>query len=190
MKIYEATLKSLSPYSQSKHYSTPSLDKEGKDDYERRTWRDRMHSTPDGRVFIPAISFKNCLAEAAKYLSIQIPGKGKSTYTKHFEAGIIVPYDLVLPVKKDEVPANEWFVPADGIRGSGKRVLKFFPRIDSWEGTIQIFVVDETITKDVLERHLREAGNLIGVGSFRPRKNGMYGRFELVSLQESELKAA
>ena len=30
--------------------------------------------------------------------------------------------------------------------------------------------------------HLKEAGQFIGLGRFRPRKNGYYGRFEIVSI--------
>jgi hypothetical protein len=37
--------------------------------------------------------------------------------------------------------------------------------------------LDETITRDVLERHLIDAGNFIGIGRWRPRMNGLYGRF-------------
>ncbi len=90
MKIFFAELFSVSAYSQSRHYDVPKLEKEIAKDYEARTWRERLHVTEGGFVFIPPIAFKNCLAEAAKFLGIQIPGKGKSTYTKHFEAGVLV----------------------------------------------------------------------------------------------------
>ena len=92
-------LKSATPYSQSRHYLTDKKPKESAKDYEERTWRDRMHVNDDGYVFIPPMSFKNCLDECAKYLSKQIPGKGKSTYTKHVEAGVLVMDPLVLPIK-------------------------------------------------------------------------------------------
>ena len=72
MKTAIATLKSISPYSQSKYVQTPDLPKEGKDAKEKRTWRDRLHVTEDGRVFIPRMSFKNCLSESAKYLPMQM----------------------------------------------------------------------------------------------------------------------
>ena len=180
MKTVKATLRSISPYSQSKPYFTPRLDKEGHADYEARTWRDRVNSNEDGYIIIPPMAFKNCLSDVAKFLQIQVPGKGKNTYTKHFEAGLLVMEPLVLPVKKDEV-AGEWlFVPSDGRRGSGKRVLKCFPLIPSWEGDVTFHIMDDTITRDVFEHHLREAGGFIGIGRFRPRNNGFYGRFEVV----------
>lgn len=184
MKRFEATVEGLTPYSQSKHISQPKLEKETSDAYERRTWRDRLHTTKSGEVFIPPMAFKNCLSEAAKFLGIQIPGKGKSTYTKHFEAGVMVLNPLLLGIQATDVPGEEFFVPSDGIRGSGKRVNKVFPRIDNWGGTFEIVVLDETVTHDVLLRHLSEAGSLIGIGRFRPRNNGFYGRFRVVKLVE------
>lgn len=177
MRTVVTSLESVSPYSQSKFYQTPKLQKEIAKDYEERTWRDRLHTNEDGNVFIPPMAFKNCISEAAKFLSVQIPGKGKSTYTKHFEAGILVMDSLVLPVKKKDVDGEWLFVPADGKRGSGKRVLKCFPVLQSWKGDVKWFVLDETITAEVFEQHLREAGNFIGIGRFRPRNNGFYGRF-------------
>jgi hypothetical protein len=125
------------------------------------------------------MAFKNCIAEIAKYLSVQIQGKGKSTYTKHFEAGVMVLDGLKLPVKKDEVPGEWLFVPSDGKRGSGKRVDRCFPVVHEWKGDVQFHILDDVITPDVFEQHLKDAGNFIGIGRFRPRNNGYYGRFKV-----------
>lgn len=178
-----ATLRSISAYSQSRHYTTPKLEKESARDYEERTWRDRLHTNKVGEVFIPPMSFKNALSEAAKFLGIQIPGKGKSTYTKHFEAGVLVVDPLALGVRKDDVPGEWLFVPSDGVRGSGKRVDKCFPVIHQWGGQVTFHVLDETITKDVFLHVLTEAGKFIGIGRFRPRNNGFYGRFAVDKLE-------
>lgn len=183
MKTASVLLTSVSPYSQSKHYSTEKLNKEIPKDYEARTWRDRLHTTDDGYVFIPPMSFKNCLSEAAKFLSLQIPGKGKSTYTKHFEAGVLVTDALVLSIKKDDVSGEWLFVPSDGVRGSGKRVEKCFPVIHNWQGEVTFHILDETITEDVFAHVLEQAGAFIGIGRFRPRNNGFYGRFKIDSIK-------
>ena len=177
MKIVTAILKSLSPYSQSRFAQVPKLDKERPDDYEARTWRERCHFNTEGRVFIPPMAFKNCLSEAAKYLGIQIPGKGKATFTKHFEAGVLVTEGLVLPETRETVQGEWLFLPADGKRGSGKRVMKCYPVIPAWEGPVQFYILDDTITPEVFRYHLEQAGQFIGIGRFRPRNNGYYGRF-------------
>jgi len=183
MREVTAILHSTSPYSQSKHYEDPPLEKEGKSDYETRTWRSRMHVDAKGMVFIPPMAFKNCLSEAAKYLSVQIQGKGKSTYTKHFEAGLMVMDPVPLGVHRDKVEPEWLFVPADGRRGGPKRVAKCFPLVREWTGTVKFFIVDDTITEDVFRHHLEQAGKYIGIGRFRPRNNGYYGRFEIKSLK-------
>ena len=183
MHIAIARLKSVSPYSQSRYHAIPCDPKETPDDHERRTWRERCHATDDGRIFIPPMAFKNCLSEAAKFLGKQIKGKGKATYTKHFEAGILVLEPLILPIRKDEVEGEWLFVPKDGVRGGGKRVMKCFPLIRQWEGDVTFHILDNLITEHVFLEHLEEAGKFIGIGRFRPRNNGFYGRFEVVDLK-------
>lgn len=179
MRVAVAELESLSPYGQSRYHDTPKLPKESPSDYEERTWRERVHVDDGGHVVMPPMAFKNCLSEVAKFLSVQIPGKGKATFTKHFEAGIIVTEGITLPVKKSELSGEWLFVPADGKRGSGKRVKKCFPVVPSWKGAVTFHILDDTITPDIFEQHLREAGNFIGIGRFRPRNNGYYGRFKV-----------
>lgn len=190
-KLATVTIKGVSPYSPGKHYSeieAPKLDKESFADYEARTWRNRMHVSKDGKVQIPPMAFKNCLSEAAKYLSIRIPGKGQATYTKHFTAGVLVSEPLTLPVKAADVPGNWLFVPADGVRGSGKRVNKCFPLIEEWGGVVNFQIFDETVTEKIFTQVLREAGMLVGIGTFRPINNGYFGRFAVDKVKWGDLK--
>ena len=180
-----ATLKSVSAYGQSRNYEmdVPKIEKESAKDREERTWRNRLHVTDDGKVFIPPMSFKNCISEAAKFLGQQIPGKGKSTYTKHFEAGILIdPIPIVLDIEAKDVDGKWLFVPASGRRGDGKRVWKCFPVMQEWSAVVTFRIVDETITRDVFRYHLEQAGKFIGIGFFRPRNNGFYGRFAVEKL--------
>ena len=181
------TLESLSPLSMSRHYTTPEkLSKESASDYEKRTWRERMHYDDKGQVFIPPMAPKLCLAEAARFLGQKIPGKRNATYTKHFESGVLVLDGIQLGIKKDDVVGEWLFVPSDGKRGGGSRVDKCFPLIGKWSGIVKFYILDATITREVFEEHLREAGNFIGLGRFRPRNNGYYGRFTLKKLEWKE----
>lgn len=182
MKSAIITIRGLSPYSQSKAHETPKLSKELDDAYEQRTWRARMHVTEDGHVEIPGSALANAIKDAAKYLAIQVPGKGKTAYTKHFEAGIMVPDGIRLDVLAADVVADRLFVPSHGIPGGGKRVWKWFPRIDVWGGSFTCFVFDDVITEGVFRQVLSAAGQLIGLGRFRPRNRGTYGRFAVDSV--------
>lgn len=182
MHLATVQLKSVSPYSQSRKIQSERMDRETADDFEKRTWRERIHADADGMVFIPPMAFKNCISECAKFRSEQIPGKGKSTYTKHFEAGILVMDPLYIGVRAEDMQGEWLYVPSDGRRGGAKRVNRCFPFVPKWEGSVTFHILDDAITKDVFERHIVEAGRFIGLGRFRPRNNGYYGRFEVVSL--------
>jgi hypothetical protein len=203
MKNYLVHVTGASLYSQSKPHQVEKLERETAEAYERRTWKSRLHVNKDGEIYIPAMAFKNCLSEAAKYLSKPVPGKGKSTYTKNFEAGVLVLQDAVIhgsdgkPLlaedcdKKDSQIWGDWiFTPSDGVPGGGKRVYRCYPVIsDPWTCDVPFTVADDLITQSVLEEHLKIAGLLIGLGRFRVRNRGTYGRFgsEVLSVQDLEV---
>lgn len=182
MAIVKAYLKSTAPYSPSKKVTVEAKPKESAEDFEKRTWREKAHVNSDGFIEMPPMGFKLSIAEAARFISMGIPGKGKSTYTKHFRAGVLVDTPLVLPVKQEEVSSEWLFLPNPGSMG-GTRVMKCFPIIHQWEGEVTYYILDQTITKPVFEEHLREAGKFIGLGRFRPINGGFYGRFIVEDLQ-------
>lgn len=184
MKKAIVTIKGIALYSQSRYHETPKLNKENPADWEKRTWIEKAHWNEEGHMVIPALAFKNAIAEAAKYLSEQIPGKGKATYTKHFEAGVSVVEDNVIllkgePITRDTIMGDTLHVPSDGRRGGGSRVNRTFPTVPrGWTTTIEFMIFDDIITEEVFTRILKQAGQLIGIGSFRVRNNGVRGRFE------------
>jgi len=90
MKTAIAKLRSVSPYSQSRFHDTPKKENEPNEAYRARTWRNHLHTDDAGQVIIPPMTFKNCVTEAAKFISMSVPGKGKATFTKYFEAGVMV----------------------------------------------------------------------------------------------------
>ncbi len=187
MKLATCTLKSVSPYSQSRSYSQEIEHNEGEthEDYEQRTWRNKSHSTPEGNIFMPPMSFKMALDTAAKMKGLKVPGKGPATYTKFFVSGVLCMEAPVLPDKKDDVAFDRIFANADGRRGSGKRVWRTFPRIDNWETKVDFHILADEITKSVFERVLIQAGAFVGIGRFRPENGGFYGRFEVKKIKWS-----
>ena len=184
MKNYTAVLQGISPYSQSRFHDTKKLEKESASDYEERTWLNRMRINKDGYVEILPMALKICLESTAKYLSQRIPGQGKSTYTKHFLSGIMVLEPLVLSARQENIIKETFLVPANGLKGGSTRVTKHFPAVVEWKTTALIHVLDEVITKTVLEFHLQQSGQFVGLGRFRPQTGGFYGRFRLEFLVE------
>ncbi|MEO1208885.1 MAG: hypothetical protein AAFX78_05005 [Cyanobacteria bacterium J06638_20] len=192
MKIVQLQLTGTSPYSQSRPHRDEKHSRELPEAYEQRTWRSRLHVDDDGYIVLPGIALKICLAEAAKYASKQIPGRGKSTFTKHFESGILIRESPRIldtqgnPLHQDQCGEGEkpfvygdWiFTPSDGVPGGGKRVYKCYPVVRTgWSAQIEVVIADDIITESVLVEHLQVAGTLIGLGRWRVRNRGMYGTF-------------
>lgn len=187
MRIFTAHLKSVSPYSQSRFHETPKLDKESPDAYDLRTWPNKLHTTPEGFVCIPATAFKFGLDATAQYLGIKIPGQRNKTWKPKFQSGVSVFDPLVLPIKPKDVKGERIFVNSDGVRGSGKRVFKTFPHIPSWEGKVVFHAFDDVVTAEPFAYHLKQFGAFIGIGRFRPQVGGFNGRFVVVDIEETEL---
>jgi len=188
MKIITARLKSISWYGQGRYYTEPpKKGKELPEDYEKRTWRERLHYDENEDVFIPPMAFKNCIRDAAKFLGEKIKGRGQEKWTKNFKAGILVAEGITLPIKKNDVKGKWLHVPPNGQTGGPKRVLKCFPYIESWEGTVQFHILDDLITLDVFEYHIVQASFLVGIGTFRPANGGYWGRFTVDDLAVEDI---
>ena len=108
-------------------------------------------------------------------------GCGESTYTKYFEADVVPLNDPKLDTKQADVRGERLNVNSDGVRGSGKRVWRTFPVVDTgYKSYIDFMIMDDTITKEVFEDVFYAAGSGIGIGRFRPEKGGTNGRFRAV----------
>lgn len=186
MKTATVKLTSASPYSQSRLFTKAEIEpieKESAQDYDSRNWRHHQHADKDGNIYIPPMALKNALMECAQYLGEKITGKGQATWTKHFTAGILCSEPVVLhdadgkTFNRDKTECETFMCHANGKRGSGTRVPRTFPVIREWQATAIFYILDETIAKDVFARYISEAGKFIGVGRFRPRNGGFYGRF-------------
>lgn len=169
------------------------------DVFEEQTWRERMHVDSEGYLYIPANMAKNTIVEAPKFTSEVGPTGPRSTWTKHVESGLLFDDNLVLTngdgkkIHKDRIQPLRLFVPSDGKRGGGKRVWKNFPVVQPpWFASGSVSVLDSYLAAepDRIREFLKIAGYLIGFGIHRPRNNGTFGRFEVMSfdhLGEMEL---
>jgi hypothetical protein len=182
---YKMTLKSF--LGSGLMFGQPVLTKkesnETHDAYEERTWQEKVPVDSSGNVFINRFALKNALETAGKFLGMKIPGEGKKTFTDRFRKGVIVPENLGLGIKVNSVEARKLFVPSDGTRGSGKRVFRIFPTVDSWETSCSLIVYDEKISREVLLEHLEAIGIYVGFGSMRVENGGENGRFQVSSLE-------
>lgn len=196
MKTFKITISGVSDFMYGKKATSKKQTNETHDQYEDRVWQEQIHQN-NGECFIQPFAFKNALESAARWLSMGIPGEGKKTYTKRFASGVLVVDRMPLmnskgkAVKVDDVEPVRIFAPSDGKRGSGKRVWRIFPTVHDWRTEIIAHILDDKISREVLEAHVTAAGQFIGLGSMRVENGGINGRFSVERIEElKEAKAA
>lgn len=183
MRTVKIEIKGVSPYGSNKMFDSEKASGESWRDFESRCWRQRLNSDADGNVIIPPMAFARAIQTAAARFAGKIKGKGNATWTKHFDAGILVTDPLTLPIKVADVD-SEWIsVPSDGKPGGGSRVPKCFPVIRHWGGEFTVYVLDDEITAEIFNKVVDLAFKLVGIGRFRPERKGFYGRAEVVSIE-------
>lgn len=184
--IATVTLVGIAPYTQSRQHGDPKLEGESPENYDIRTWPSKMTTeVRDGKptVVIPAHGIHQCLTAAARYSKRQIPGQGKATWTKKFEAGITLIENAALNIDPATVSHITISANTDGVRGSGKRVLRRLPSIPAgWSTTFDIYVLDPILLESIFREMVETAGMFIGLGQFRPENGGTSGRFRLDKL--------
>jgi hypothetical protein len=181
------TIKGTAPLSCSHQRRTDFLDGESKEDYDRRTWREKANHDASGIVFVPAMAFKQAMDLAAKRLAIPDPDNKRANFTKYFVSDVICEADLSIGIHKDKMPGITINANVDGVRGSGKRVPRTFPQTQEWGGTTSFLIMEEKIKPEIFERVLTTAGRSIGVGQFRPEKGGLNGRFEIIKVKYEQV---
>ncbi len=187
MRTAHATLESISPYSQSTFFTSTKKEKETHDDFEKRCWRERMHVDASGIVYIPSMSLKYAIDEACKRLALQVPGEGKTRYTKFFEAGYFLANPPSLGIKAEDVEGEWLWVSSTGKKGKdgGTRVRRCFPTMPKWKAECEFILLDDKIPEDVFLKCLESAGLFVGIGRFRPENQGYYGRFKVAGINWS-----
>lgn len=187
MRDVHISIEGITPYSPSKYFEPDVKKGETKDAHERRRWREKAHVDEDGVIYIPGVSFKMAIDEVSALLNEKIPGKGNQTFTGQFATGVVAMADVSLGVKVDEVKPVQIFAHANGKRGPGTRVMRWFPYVPKWSGELHLRVLNDTLPEEVIERYVEQAGMLAGVGRGRPitRSAAGNGRFKPTSFRWS-----
>ena len=183
MRTALASLESTAPYSQSRPFEPEWQDGDTHDIIEKREWRNKAHLTEDGHVFIPPMSFIWGLQYAAQRMGRVM--KGSKTFAKTFQNGVMCVERVILPITKDELRVERVYVNADGRRGSGTRVWRYFPMVDEWKAKVPFTVLADEIPNGLFEETLEYAGMFAGIGRFRPERGGYLGRFQVASVKWS-----
>ena len=178
----------VTPYSPSR----PVREKEKSeswDDFESSVWRSKAH-VEDGMIYIPGAAFKLCLDEAVKNLNEKIPGKGNQTWTNVLRMGVAPISNMNLDIPLESAQVEKVYCHANGQRGPGTRVMRWFPIFHKWSGRITFRVFNDNLTQAKFEEFFMKAGVLAGVGRGRPSSGCPMGngRFTPVRFTWTEVK--
>jgi hypothetical protein len=134
----------------------------------------------DGTIYHPSVAFRSALLEAAKGSNIIVPGSKRPIAAKAIVSGSVSLVDERTPLLDPDSGARLTAFVLDTQRVVIQRnaILRSRPKYVSW-GAILGFEINEGFIEGlaVIDGFMTRAGQLIGIGDFRPQRNGIYGRF-------------
>lgn len=135
------------------------------------------YRSADGPCYIPAEQIRGALINAGSYVKAKVGGRSKSMKQIVAAMFMVSPDEIIIPEysaidKRSAVNKN---VKA--------RVIVVRPRWNQWSAEFTLSVDEDSITKETIQQIIEYAGKYVGIGSFRPTNNGMFGRFELTEIK-------
>lgn len=153
-----------------------------------------------GKIVVPSDNLMTVLREGGKRCPT---GKGQTTFKAQTQSGLVVDqssWPVIVdgkeipwePIKKALIDEEDFSVHEEVALRSGfmlfvKRAkigmakhVRVRPRFDKWECGGTITVLDDQITRDVLQNILTFAGCYAGIGDWRPsspKSPGSFGKF-------------
>lgn len=136
----------------------------------QQDYENSFHRLPDGRPGFPSIGFKAAAVSAAS----QIEG-----LTKVFLRGAFHTVGE-LTVIEGEPRMREDMVKI----AMGTADIRFRPEFPEWSTNLQVRLNARSLTLEQLIHLFNQAGFSVGVGEWRPEKDGSYGMFHVESVNE------
>lgn len=187
MKSFLITISGITPYMQHRmddislqewekvHSSIITPSKSAQPDYNRALFHSYVDSS--GNFFIPADHIRGALITAGTYVKGKVGAQTKSM--KSTVAGMFF-------IKEEKIkltPFDEIDKRSAVNKNVKARVIVVRPRWNEWKTSFTLLVDNDTISQEMIEQLLQYAGNNVGIGSYRPTNNGMFGRFKVDSIK-------
>ena len=132
----------------------------------------------NGHCYIPADQLRGCFIGAGTLVKSKVGGRAKSMKQIVAAMFMVTPDHIDLP-DYDEIDKRS--AVNRNIKG---RVITIRPKWSKWEAAFILNVMNNTITNETIKGVIENGGDYIGIGSFRPTNNGMFGRFALKEFEE------
>jgi hypothetical protein len=187
--VYDVTIKGRTPLLMNKPSSLmmetdPKKGKQSKgtDNRDAKSIAETKLYEIEGTLYQPNTHIRGSLIEAGKEFTIK--GKGKSTYSK------VIGYSVEVNPMEIEHKKTKWETysvlavnPTTGGRNPVHR-----PMFREWELDFQLTFDESRIHPDVMKEILETAGQIVGIGDWRPNKKGTFGKFEVIKWELAKVK--
>ena len=132
-------------------------------------YRDSLYVMPDGSYGFPAIAFKAAMVRAGKYVNLPM------TFTR---GAFHINGDLIKIIGTPHMREDMVRIPMGGADN------RFRGEFTEWEVDLPIVYFATAISAEQLVNLLMIAGFSVGIGEWRPEKDGQYGTFTIVEEQK------
>ena len=139
-----------------------------------KEFQEACYLTDEGEYGIPLMAFKNSLITAAhKDIGIEKTLVRKAFFIKSEDSNLINKIECSEPVMREDMVRV----------GAGSADMRYRPEFRQWSTTITAEIDSQLLTVDDVVNLINRAGFGVGIGEWRPEKNGEYGRFEVDTTQ-------
>lgn len=136
-------------------------------------FEDSVYRLDDGSPAFPADGFKKAMVRGAKALGLTMTDiKGAMFVIGEYsskEDRQLVPIQGDLSMREDTVRLS-----------TGTADIRYRAQVMNWEATLQITFNAGVVSFDYIVNMLNAAGFGVGVGDWRPERDGVFGRFQVV----------
>lgn len=183
MKLFNVKIKGITPYMQHR------MDDQKLEEWEKK--RGLIHERPEvsqadalraeyhcyrntaGQCYIPADQLRGSFINAGSAVKAKVGGRSKSMKTIVAAMWMVTPEEIQLP---DYNAIDKRSAVNKNVKA---RVISVRPKWTNWNAEFVLDVGEKSTTKEMVTQIIEYAGNYVGIGSFRPTNNGMFGRFEI-----------
>lgn len=135
-----------------------------------------VYKLDDGRLAFPADAFKQSAIRGGKYLGLVMTDLRAAFFVEgeysEKEDRLLVPIDGELAMREDMVKLSGPGNVAD---------IRYRGQVKDWTAVLTISYNPNLVSFDQLINMLNMAGYGVGVGEWRPERDGTFGRFQVVA---------
>lgn len=151
-----------------KQTKKPREKKDAKDP--EQDFRESMYYLPDGRPGFPAVAFKSAAVGACRFVDTMKMTEARGSF--HIIGDLIA-------IEGDPEPRE------DMVRvGMGTADIRYRAQFRQWAVTLHIEYNASVITPETIVHLFDTAGFAVGVGDWRPERDGSFGMFHVAKGEE------